>query len=69
MVRLDVVQFLLGIEEVASDGIVDNSLALLFKIVDFLTAEGWPTSAPFLAVSGPWSTRFSYCARVFFRLP
>lgn len=37
--RLNVVQFLLGIKEIASDRIIENSFALLFEIVDFLPAE------------------------------
>jgi hypothetical protein len=36
---LNVVQFLLSIEEVASDRIVENSFALLFEILDFLLAQ------------------------------
>ena len=37
--RLNVVQFLLGVKEVASDGIVEDSFALLFEIVNLFPAE------------------------------
>jgi hypothetical protein len=37
--RLNILQFLLRIEEIASHRIVEDSFALLFKIVDFLPAE------------------------------
>jgi hypothetical protein len=36
---LDLLQFFLGIEEAASDGVIEQLLAMLFEIRDFLAAE------------------------------
>jgi hypothetical protein len=37
--RLNVMQLLLGVEEVAGDGIVEDSFALFFEIVNFFATE------------------------------